>query len=115
MAHYGAGAARFQCYFCGGQTVTRSVSDIADDTGRIDLYCDNPDCDAREIAVIVCRDGHGAWGRADVRALAAIDEGRLDIESVPGGGKQVSSHRFEHPDEAASQAIATRRDKRPSS
>lgn len=114
MAHLGPGAARFQCYFCGGQTVTRSICDIEEDAGRMDLYCDNPDCDAREIAVIVRRDGHGAWGRADVRALAAIDDGRLDIESVPGGDRQASSHHFERPDEAVSQAVAVRRDRRPS-
>ncbi|MFE0964254.1 hypothetical protein [Streptomyces fungicidicus] len=114
VAHLGAGAARFQCYFCGGQTATRSIYDITDDTGRVDLYCDNEHCDAREITVIVCRDGHGSRGRADVRALAAIDEGRLDIKRVPGGDKPALSYDFTRPDDAKSKVVASRRNKRPS-
>ncbi|MFE9172780.1 hypothetical protein ACFYNZ_25445 [Streptomyces kebangsaanensis] len=112
-AHLGVGAARFQCYFCGGQTATRSIDDVEADNGRIDLYCDNEDCAAREVTVIVRRDGDGAQGRADVRALAAIDEGRLDVGSVTDGDQPATSHGFQRPTEATAEAVVRRRNKRP--
>jgi len=37
------------------------------------VYCDNSDCDAREITVVVDRDGAGAGSRADVRALQYLE------------------------------------------
>lgn len=61
------------CYFCGSQTVKLSMGDYAGDTGRVEVYCDNPQCEAREVTLIVIRDGSGAGRRADVRALEAID------------------------------------------
>jgi hypothetical protein len=64
-----------RCYFCGGETAISSYGDLPGDTGRLELYCDNELCDAREVVVLVSRDGEGAHLRADVRALEAIDEG----------------------------------------
>ncbi|MGW2824129.1 hypothetical protein ACWC24_24500 [Streptomyces sp. NPDC001443] len=78
----------------------------------MELYCDNEHCDAKEIAVIVCRDGNAAGERADLRALAAIDDGRLDMASVPGGNEPVSSPTFKRLDEAQKEIVAARRDQR---
>lgn len=64
-----------RCYFCGGETAIGSYGDLPDDTGRLELYCDNELCDAREVVILVRRDGDDAYVRADVRALRAIDEG----------------------------------------
>ncbi|MFB8181533.1 hypothetical protein ACFC8N_37040 [Streptomyces sp. NPDC055966] len=63
------------CYFCGERTAMTSWGDLPDDTGRLEVYCDNELCDAREVVVLVQRDGAGAHDRADVRALRAIDTG----------------------------------------
>src|SRR4051794_4035625 len=63
------------CLFCGAETLKRSVSDLADDTGRLTVYCDNMDGEASEIEVLVPRDSAGARKRADVRALIAVDLG----------------------------------------
>jgi hypothetical protein len=71
-----------QCYFCGQMTAKRSTTDHDQDTGRVELYCQSDLCDAREMVVLVRRDGAGATWRADSRALAALDEGRLDIDEV---------------------------------
>ncbi|GGU62594.1 hypothetical protein [Streptomyces daghestanicus] len=71
-----------QCMFCGGQTVKRSESDRSRDTGRIELYCDNGSCDAREMVLLVRRDGADAYARADVRALNLIDNGTLDVHAA---------------------------------
>lgn len=71
-----------QCMFCGGQTIKRSESDRDDDPGRIELYCDNGSCDAREIVLLVKRDGANAFSRADVRALGLIDNGTLDVHTA---------------------------------
>ncbi|QJW36465.1 hypothetical protein [Cellulosimicrobium protaetiae] len=48
---------------------------MPDDDGRLQVYCDSEMCDAREVEIIVTRDGHQARDRADVRALVAIDDG----------------------------------------
>jgi hypothetical protein len=60
----------FTCYWCGEQTATRSWGDLAGDTGRVEFYCENPDCTAREVDVVILDDRrHSARDRADVRAL----------------------------------------------
>ncbi|GGY57996.1 hypothetical protein GCM10010385_03950 [Streptomyces geysiriensis] len=64
-----------RCYFCGGESAISSYGDLPDDMGRLELYCDNELCDAREVVVLVRRDGEDARLRADVRALAAIEKG----------------------------------------
>ncbi|MEV0982321.1 hypothetical protein [Streptomyces sp. NPDC049915] len=71
-----------QCMFCGGQSVKRSESDNDQDPGRIELYCDNSVCDAREMVLLVVRDGADAGSRADVRALDLIDDGTLDVHTA---------------------------------
>lgn len=61
------------CPFCGQLTAKRSYGDEAADTGRLELYCTNEDCQAREITVLVMKDSYQAHTRADVRLLRAID------------------------------------------
>lgn len=63
------------CVFCGQTQCIRSRGDVAADTGRIQLYCDNDRCEAREVELIVMRDGTvETLKRPDVEALRAIDE-----------------------------------------
>lgn len=55
------------CYFCGQQTVLLSYGDLTRDHRRVQIYCDNSDCDAREVDVIVLDDGTEATrNRTDV-------------------------------------------------
>lgn len=63
-----------QCYFCGEMTAMISANDLASDTGRVEVYCNNTRCEAREMTVLVSRDGSKASSRADVRILKSIDE-----------------------------------------
>ena len=65
-----------QCLMCGAETLKLSSTDVWADTGRLTLYCDNMNCDAREMELVVTRDNGRALRRADVRALKAIDDGR---------------------------------------
>jgi hypothetical protein len=59
------------CYFCGEDTVIASFTDMPSDPGRVTVYCDNSDCDAREIEVVIVDDGMAATrNRTDVRILA---------------------------------------------
>jgi hypothetical protein len=71
-----------QCMFCGDNTLKRSTSDRDEDNGRIELYCDNHLCDAREMVLLVRRDGAEAIFRADVRALNLIDDGSFDVHAA---------------------------------
>lgn len=58
------------CYFCGKSTAITSFGDVSIDTGRVELYCDNGACDAREVEVIVVDDGTSRTAqRTDVRIL----------------------------------------------
>lgn len=67
------GRSPITCYFCGRTKAIRSSGDDKKDQGRIQWYCDNGNCDAREVEVIVLRDGHPATlNRADVTVLSAI-------------------------------------------
>jgi len=81
-ANWGPQSNMVQCMFCGAMTVKRSATDRDQDTGRIELYCDNQFCDAREMVLLVSRDGAGAGDRADVRALHLIDDGTLDVHAA---------------------------------
>ncbi len=65
---------RVQCYFCGEATAIISDGDNPEDTGRVEVYCLNSQCDAREVTALVTRDGHGCGWRADVQALDEIDK-----------------------------------------
>ncbi|MFE0472582.1 hypothetical protein ACFW2V_13305 [Streptomyces sp. NPDC058947] len=81
-ANYETESNPVQCMFCGGGTLKRSASDRPQDPGRLELYCDNGACDAREMILLVERDGNRAHERADVRALRLIDSGTLDIHTA---------------------------------
>lgn len=82
--HNGGGVT---CYFCGKDTAKVAAGDVGADSGRVRLYCDNGNCDAREVTILVERDGAGASRRADVRALRAVDNPDLigDIRVNNGG------------------------------
>lgn len=71
------------CLFCGAASWKLSVSDFPLDHARITLYCDNSNCDARDIEVMVTRDSGPARRRADVRGLRAIDQGRSAPDTMP--------------------------------
>ncbi|MGV9748371.1 hypothetical protein ACWDTG_26250 [Rhodococcus zopfii] len=73
IAGSSTGPEAITCYLCGNSTMIRAFGDVKDDHGRVELYCDNPDCAAREVELIVMRDGHSAtFRRADVEALESI-------------------------------------------
>lgn len=63
-----------RCYFCGVDTAKLSEGDLDADLGRIQVYCDNEGCAAREATILVERNGSRAAWRADVRALKANDQ-----------------------------------------
>ncbi len=66
-----------RCPFCGNTQLLLGYADIAEDHERLDLYCNASGCDAREMVILVTRDGtHGNAARGDVQALNAIDSGR---------------------------------------
>ncbi|OLT79659.1 hypothetical protein BKG58_19715 [Mycobacteroides abscessus subsp. abscessus] len=58
------------CLFCGQDTAILSFTDMAEDNGRVQIYCDSGNCDAREVEIIVTEDGTEATRtRTDVRIL----------------------------------------------
>lgn len=66
------------CYFCGHQTAKLSGGDVFADTARIEVYCDSQVCEAREVTILVTRDGSSrTLDRADVRVLRAIDGNKM--------------------------------------
>lgn len=72
------------CFFCGNDdSLIRSSGDLRPDRRRVQVYCDNDQCDAREIEVIVVEDGTEATAeRTDVRILAKF---------APVSGRPISS------------------------
>lgn len=72
-----------QCYFCGEMTAKLSIGNLGSDKGRVEVYCNSSECDAREMAVIVLRDGAHAIDRSDVRILRAIDENNRTEDEKP--------------------------------
>jgi hypothetical protein len=69
-------ADEYPCPFCGKNTLIRSNGDLGDDNFRVELYCDNPLCDTREMAIIGLRmNGQVSDHRVDAAALQAVDEG----------------------------------------
>jgi hypothetical protein len=63
-----------QCLFCGEMTALLSIHDEQVDPGRLEIYCKSNECAARETVVLVVNDGTSETvGRADVRALDALD------------------------------------------
>lgn len=98
-----------QCYFCGGMAAKLSVGDLSGDSGRVEVYCDNGDCDARETVVLVARDGHHSDRRADVRILDALDRDNHTTEQGPLVAKPLKDVAAERESE---EAILTRRQDR---
>jgi len=59
-----------RCYLCGKTTSIVSYGDLWVDQGRVQMYCDHTECDARETEVVVVDDGTAATAqRSDVRIL----------------------------------------------
>ncbi|WP_237329683.1 hypothetical protein [Streptomyces sp. CBMAI 2042] len=92
------GTEHLPCYFC-GRTAILGSGDRPDDPGRLEVYCGNPMCDAREMVVLVKRDGAGAPDRADVRALREVDRPRetpaaLDIMARYEDTKNITARRL---------------------
>lgn len=77
------------CPWCGDKTWFLSFGDIADDHGRVQMYCDNPGCDSRETELMIVR-GERANSRADVQALRMIDDGQHTGEGPPPSSITVS-------------------------
>jgi hypothetical protein len=73
----------YPCPFCGGNALLRSSGDLPQDTERVEVYCDNQFCDAREIVILITR-GEGTHARADVRALSAVDDGTEAEQEADG-------------------------------
>lgn len=68
-------AGRATCVFCGSRTAALSRADVAADCGRVQVYCDNPQCDVREVELIVMRDGtNKTMNRSDVAQLNNLDD-----------------------------------------
>lgn len=63
---------RPRCPFCGSRALVLSDGDVRDDDLRIELYCDNSDCNVREMTILAMRIAEPNQ-RADVRALQEID------------------------------------------
>ena len=60
-----------RCYLCGKTTSIVSFGDLRVDQGRVQMYCDHTDCDARETEIVIVDDGVTATAqRSDVRILA---------------------------------------------
>ncbi|WP_342314748.1 hypothetical protein LIX17_25115 (plasmid) [Mycobacterium avium subsp. hominissuis] len=60
-----------RCYLCGRTSSIVSFGDLPVDHGRVQMYCEHHQCDARETEVIVVDDGSPATvQRSDVRILA---------------------------------------------
>ena len=62
------------CYFCGNSTAIRSFTDMTADRGRVSVYCESGECDAREVEVLVVEDGtEDTRSRTDVRIMAHFE------------------------------------------
>lgn len=60
-----------RCYLCGRTSGIVSFGDLPVDPGRVQMYCEHHQCDARETEIIVVDDGTAATAqRSDVRILA---------------------------------------------
>lgn len=66
---------RGRCPFCGEKTLKQSDGDVVEDDRRIEMYCDNENCAAREITILAMRVAESD-DRADVEALQTIDAGQ---------------------------------------
>lgn len=99
----------FVCYFCGDKTAIRSYGDDRDDNGRVEVYCDNTNCDAREVVILATRDGGHAHARADTRVLDGLDEafdGPFDVSDVVDHAQGGRPSRLGRRDEDQDVAVA---------
>ncbi|MER7834125.1 hypothetical protein [Streptomyces sp. NPDC095602] len=92
------GTKHLPCYFCGGHTAILSSGDRPDAPGRLEVYCDNQMCDAREVVVLVKRDGAAVSDLADVRALGEVDRPRetpevLDVMARYEDNRNITARR----------------------
>lgn len=69
------GAKSMPCPFCGSRELLLGYGDHPDDDRRIELYCNNDHCAAREITVLARMRSAADRTRADLIALRAVDEG----------------------------------------
>lgn len=99
------------CLFCGAASLILSSGDNEFDAGRIEVYCDSRDCEAREQIIIVRRDGAGAQMRADVRALRLVDTAGDPETEVKAYGFRDLLESLEHRD-AELREVAERRQAR---
>ena len=83
----GGSIPRLLCPFCGDSRLRFSFTDIPQDDQRLDLDCDNPDCDIRHFVVL---DVTLPLVRADATALAAVDK-----PSEPSAGEPARVNPFE--------------------
>jgi hypothetical protein len=73
------------CPFCGDPSATVSMTDLASDPVRLELYCDSDACDAREFVVLLLRGNlRQDLVRADVAALRAVDDGTQAEQHADG-------------------------------
>jgi hypothetical protein len=61
-----------RCPFCGDETLISSAGDIPEDDLRIEVYCDNDECEVRTTTIVAMRIGVPN-DRSDVRALEEVD------------------------------------------
>jgi hypothetical protein len=101
----------YSCPFCGVETLKLSYTDIWGDRLRIELYCENPNCDVREFIVLALRAEDATRNRSDVEALDLIDE--RPIEQIRRDERErtgkVSFHRAVHPAYSSPDAVIARR------
>ncbi len=69
------------CPYCGGKAVIRGYNDVPEDSLRLDLYCDNGNCEVRTFTILARRIDT-RLDRADVIALEEIDAG-VGSERLP--------------------------------
>lgn len=62
-----------RCFFCGHTALKLSSGDLRVDPRRVQVYCDNDRCDAREVEVIVMTDAtESTRSRTDVQMMQRI-------------------------------------------
>lgn len=66
-------ASAIPCPFCGSSAVKQSFGDDPSDPVRLELYCDNGMCEAREFVILARRLDY-PHARADLAALEAVDD-----------------------------------------
>jgi hypothetical protein len=76
--------ADYACPFCGSASLLASSTDLKLDTERVEVYCDNSHCAAREIVILIKRGDPGPGTRADVLALQAVDRGTVEEQEADG-------------------------------